>query len=101
MGHVSLMPSLEIDVLAAVESIRSGVSEMRRKLEDYHTERETEPQAKTVGFSLVSNDELGLKMDAETAAMLNSFMMMWKMAKRKRREATKEPLAGRNAAWLL
>lgn len=51
-----------------------------------------------MGFSLVSNDELRLKMDAETAAMLNSFMMTWKMAKRKRREATKEPLAGRNVA---
>lgn len=43
MGRVSLMPSLEIDVLAAVGSVRSGVSEMRRKLEGYHTERETEP----------------------------------------------------------
>lgn len=40
---VSLTPSLVIDVLAAVGSVRSGVSEMRRKLEDYHTERETEP----------------------------------------------------------
>lgn len=52
-----------------------------------------------MGFILVSNDELGLKMDAETAAMLNTFMTTWKMAKRKRKEATKEPPAGRNAAW--
>lgn len=43
MGRVSLMPSLEIDVLTTMESIRSGISEMRRKLEDYHTKRETEP----------------------------------------------------------
>lgn len=40
---MSLTPSLVIDVLAAVGSVRSGVSEMRRKPEDYHTERETEP----------------------------------------------------------
>lgn len=52
-----------------------------------------------MGFSWVSNDELGLKMVAETAAMLNTFMAMWKMAKRERREAIKESLAGRNAAW--
>lgn len=41
--RVSLTPSLVINVLATVGSVRSGVSEMRRKLEDYHTERETEP----------------------------------------------------------
>lgn len=36
--RVSLTPSLVIDVLAAVGSVRSGVSEMRRKLVDGHTE---------------------------------------------------------------
>ena len=40
---MSSTPSLVIDVLAAMGSVRSGVSEMRRKLIDGHTERKTEP----------------------------------------------------------